>query len=293
MFLNQLSPGKYTINIRQIGIPTLYALNITILAPFWESWWFYLIVAILLILIIAIIYINRINTLRNKADSEIEKFKLEKALQLNVLSSIRSQMNPHFLFNALNTIQSYIYLNDKKQAISYLGKFSVLTRKILDESNRETISLSEEIETLDLYLQLEKMRFENILNYKIQTEHIDYTEQIKIPPMLIQPYVENAVKHGLMHKPNNRQLSITFSYDVKEHNICVIIDDNGIGRKRSFEINSKRNAAHKSFSTKANKTRLDILNSHRKDPISVSITDKTDAYGNPTGTTVQINIPVL
>lgn len=293
LYFSQLSPGNYTISIRQIGIPTLYTLNITIKEPFWDSWWFYVLIIVATMLLIAYFYINRINTLRNKADSEIEKFKLEKALQLNVLSSIRSQMNPHFLFNALNTIQSYIYLNDKKQAISYLGKFSVLTRKILDESNRETITLSEEIETLDLYLQLEKMRFENVLNYSIHTEQIDYTEQIKIPPMLIQPYVENAVKHGLMHKPSNRQLSVIFSYLPEEKIISVVVDDNGIGRKRSGEINAKRNAAHKSFSTQANKTRLDILNSHRKNPISVKVTDKTDAYGNATGTTVQINIPVL
>ncbi len=293
LYLSQLSPGKYTISVRQIGIPTLYTLALKINSPFWENWWFYILIVIVVIALIAIFYLNRIKTLRVKADSEIEKFKLEKALQLNVLSSIRSQMNPHFLFNALNTIQSYIYLNDKKQAISYLGKFSVLTRKILDESNRETISLSEEIETLDLYLQLEKMRFENTLNYSIHAESIAYTEQIKIPPMLIQPFVENAVKHGLMHKPTNRVLTISFSYLQDEKIISVIIDDNGIGRKRSGEINSKRNAAHKSFSTKANKTRLDILNSHRKDPISVNITDKTDEYNNAIGTTVQINIPVL
>jgi LytS/YehU family sensor histidine kinase len=210
-----------------------------------------------------------------------------------VLSSIRSQMNPHFLFNALNTIQSYIYLNDKKQAINYLGKFSVLTRKILEESNRETISLAEEIETLDLYLQLEKMRFENTLEYHIKLEGIRFTEQIKIPPMLIQPYVENAVKHGLMHKSNNRQLNITFKYIESDKMLEVYIEDNGIGRKRSEDINSKRNAAHRSFSTRANKTRLDILNSDRINPISIKITDKTDEFNNSTGTLVQINIPVL
>ena len=293
IYLSQLAPGNYTISIRQIGIPTLYNLSFKINAPFWENWWFYLIIGAGILIIFGFVYVNRINTLRAKTNSEIEKFKLEKALQLNVLSSIRSQMNPHFLFNALNTIQSYIYLNDKKQAINYLGKFSVLTRKILDESNRETISLSEEIETLDLYLQLEKMRFENTLNYSIQADAIAYTEQIKIPPMLIQPYVENAVKHGLMHKTTNRQLEIQFNYQAEEKILSVVIDDNGIGRKRSGEINNKRNAAHKSFSTKANKTRLDILNSHRTNPISVSVTDKTDQYNNAIGTTVQINIPVL
>ncbi|MCC6818018.1 MAG: histidine kinase, partial [Bacteroidia bacterium] len=246
-----------------------------------------------LIFFFVYIYINRIRIIRQKSVSELEKFKLEKALQLNVLSSIRSQMNPHFIFNALNTIQSYIYLNDKKQAINYLGKFSILTRKILEESNRETITLGEEIETLDLYLQLEKMRFENTLEYAIELVDIRYPEQYKIPPMLIQPYVENAVKHGLMHKTSNRKIKITFSFSDIDQLLQVNIDDNGIGRKRSEEINFKKNAAHRSFSTRANKTRLDILNSDRINPISIRIIDKSDEYNNPLGTTVQINIPVL
>lgn len=293
IYLSQLAPGNYTLFIRQLGIPKNYMLNFTILSPFWEEWWFFLLMGLLIAGIITVIYINRVKNIRQKTQSEIEKFKLEKALQLNVLSSIRSQMNPHFIFNALNTIQSYIYLNDKKQAINYLGKFSVLTRKILDESNRETISLGEEMETLDLYLQLEKMRFENVLEYTIELEGIKYPEQFKIPPMLIQPYVENAVKHGLMHKTSNRKLKIVFRYDEDQKIIQVNIDDNGIGRKRSAEINFKKNASHRSFSTKANKTRLDILNSDRVNPISVSIIDKTDEYDNALGTLVQINIPVL
>lgn len=293
IYLSQLSPGKYIVSIRQIGIPTIYQLDFVIKKPFWNLWWFYLILTLAAMSIIAMFYINRVNIIRQKTNSEIEKFKLEKALQLNVLSSIRSQMNPHFLFNALNTIQSYIYLNDKKQAINYLGKFSILTRKILEESNRETISLSEEMETLGLYLQLEKMRFENTLEYDITTKGIKFTEQIKIPPMLIQPYVENAVKHGLMHKPHHRKLDVIFEYIDEQKLLQVTIDDNGIGRKRSGEINMKKNSAHRSFSTKANKTRLDILNSDRENPISVRIIDKADEYGNSIGTKVQINIPVL
>lgn len=293
IYLSQLSPGSYTLYVRQIGIPKTYSMHFNILTPYWKQWWFFVLIIFSLLTFIAILYINRINTIRQKTRSEIEKFKLEKALQLNVLSSIRSQMNPHFLFNALNTIQSYIYLNDKKQAINYLGKFSVLTRKILDESNRETIALAEEMETLELYLQLEKMRFENTLDYSLVLENIKFPEQYKIPPMLIQPYIENAVKHGLMHKHSNRKIIITFTYNEEQQLLQVQVDDNGIGRKRSEEINFKKNAAHRSFSTKANKTRLDILNSDRENPISVRIIDKVDEYNNPLGTTVQINIPVL
>ena len=218
---------------------------------------------------------------------------MEKALQQNILSSIKSQMNPHFLFNALNTIQSYIYLNDKKQAINYLGKFSVLTRKILDQSNNETITLSEEHETLDLYLQLEKMRFEDTFEYNILFENIPFKDHFRVMPMLIQPYVENAIKHGLMHKTNKRYLEIKFKHNELKNSIEVRIEDNGVGRKRANEINEKRTQKHSSFSSEANKTRLEILNKDTKNNISVIIIDKTDQYGNATGTLVQINIPVL
>lgn len=293
IFLNQLSPGTYTLNVRQKGMEKLYTLKFAIEKPYWMSWWFYALIILFASWVIVFLYRNRIRVIREKSRTEIEKFKLEKALQQNILSSIKSQMNPHFLFNALNTIQSYIYLNDKKQAIGYLGKFSVLTRKILDQSNHETITLSEEHETLDLYLQLEKMRFENTLEYTFSFENIPFKDQFRVPPMLIQPYVENAVKHGLMHKPDKRRLHIRIKYNEPQNLIEVYVDDNGIGRKKAMEINEKRGHTHKPFSTEANRTRLEILNNENQNPISVQITDKTDEYGNSTGTMVQINIPVL
>ncbi len=293
IFLNQLSPGTYKLNVRQKGMDNVYSMSFVIEPPYWTSWWFYLLILMSLGLIVLFTYRNRIKIIREKSSAEIEKFKLEKALQQNILSSIKAQMNPHFLFNALNTIQSYIYLNDKKLAIAYLGKFSVLTRKILEQSNHETISLSEEHETLDLYLQLEKMRFEKTLEYTFTFEKIPFKDQFRVPPMLIQPYVENAVKHGLMHKSGPRKLDIRFNYNKSLNVIEVYIEDNGIGRKKAREINEKRHTNHRSFSSEANKTRLEILNSENRNHISVLITDKTDEYGNSKGTLVQINIPVL
>ena len=174
-----------------------------------------------------------------------------------MLSSIKAQMNPHFLFNALNTIQSYIYLNDKESAIMYTSKFSDLTRNILEMSTKDTITLDEEIKSLTLYLELEKMRFEDTFNYEVNIDRELNRDYIKIPSMLVQPYVENAIKHGLLHKKNNRVLKLTFK---KENNLVVIIiDDNGIGRKRSQELNKIKNRMHQSFAMEANKKRLEIL----------------------------------
>lgn len=293
IYLNQLSPGKYKLSIRQKGLNQIKSIEFVIESPYWTSIWFYALILCCLGMLAIVVYKFRVRNIREKSKSEIEKFRLEKALQQNILSSIKSQMNPHFLFNALNTIQSYIYLNDKKQAINYLGKFSVLTRKILDQSNNETITLSEEHETLDLYLQLEKMRFEDTFEYSILFENIPFKDQFRVMPMLIQPYVENAIKHGLLHKTNNRNLEIKFKHNELKNTIEVRIEDNGVGRKRANEINEKRAQKHSSFSSEANKTRLEILNKDSKNNISVIIIDKTDQYGNATGTLVQINIPVL
>ena len=148
------------------------------------------------------------------------------------LENLRSQMNPHFIFNALNSIQEYILLNQKNLASDYLGKFADLIRMYLNHSTKGTITLSEEIEALNQYLELEKLRFEDSLDYQIQLPNEIDSETIEIPTMLIQPYVENALKHGLLHRKGNRILSIKFKLDDFEylgalwapnwHQICVI-----------------------------------------------------------------------
>ncbi len=206
------------------------------------------------------------------------------------LKAIRAQMNPHFIFNALNTIQSYIYLNDKQNASNYLGKFSRLTRMILDMSNHEVVSLKDELEALTLYLQLERMRFEEVLTFNIAIADALDTESIKLPAMLIQPYIENAIKHGLLHKKDNRELLCSF--DLNGGNLIVRIDDNGIGRQRSMEMNATKGGDHKSFATNANAKRFSLLNKNSDDTIGVVYTDKTDADGQPKGTLVVLTIPV-
>jgi LytS/YehU family sensor histidine kinase len=149
-------------------------------------------------------YITWVDKKMNKSKLMEEKFELEKELNRSVLTSIKSQLNPHFFYNALNTIQSFVYMDDRKNASNYLGRFSKLTRTILEMSEKETISLKEEIEALTLYLELEKMRFEDSFSFEMNYQGVD-AELENIPPMLIQPYVENAVKHGLLHKKGNKR----------------------------------------------------------------------------------------
>ena len=262
-------------------------LNFEINPPFWSTIWFILII-ILSVSVIVIWYFRRkikANRILNQLMNE--KIILESNLNKSLLASIKSQMNPHFIFNALNTIQAYIYMNDKKNATGYLSKFSKLTRSILELSEKEEITLSEDIKTLTLYLELEKMRFQDGFEYIIETADIDINS-VKIPPMMLQPYVENAIKHGLLHNEGDKRLSINMRQEKNVLTICI--DDNGIGRKKSAELNFKRNKYHEGFATNANEKRLDLLNENNE--ISVVFTDKYTDAGQAIGTTVQLKIRI-
>jgi hypothetical protein len=209
-----------------------------------------------------------------------------------IFSTLRSQMNPHFIFNALNTIQNFVYFNDKKSASGYLGKFSQLIRKILDSSNKETITLEEEIEILKLYTEIEKARFGDTFNIIINIDPTLDQEDILIPSMLIQPYVENSIKHGVFHLQGVKTLMLTIKEAEEKDVIEVIIDDNGIGRERSREINKNR-IAHHSFATAANEKRIDLINQKVDKKTRLKIIDKVNIDGSSAGTTVIIHIPMV
>lgn len=291
-----LTPGKYefqAVAINGIGIAANKHItySFSIKKPWWQQWWLYLIVLAVIIDIVYLIVQERIDTIKKNNDLLVETIKLQSEVRNSMLTAIKSQMNPHFIFNALNTIQSFIYSNDKSKANSYLGKFSNLIRIVLDSSNKKAISLTEEVETLQLYIDLEIMRFENTLQASI---HVDYsldTDGIFIPPMLIQPFVENAIKHGLLHKINNRTLTISFKASANNEALEIEIDDNGIGREKSALLNAQKNDEHNSFAIKANQTRIDLLNQLSKNKIVLEIIDKKDANNIANGTTVKLFIP--
>jgi len=199
-------------------------------------------------------------------------------------------MNPHFFYNALNTIQSFILSNDEKQAVNYLSKCSNLTRTILEMSEKESISIADEEKTLNLYLDIEQGRFEDDFSYKIQVDDAIDKENIKIPTMLLQPYVENAVKHGLKHKQGSKKISIHFQ---KEDNyISISIDDNGIGRQKSAELNAVKNKNRTSFATRAIENRVDLLNQYKYKNISIQYLDKTNLSNQAVATAIVFEIPI-
>lgn len=291
-----LSAGKYqfqAVAINGFGIaaanPIIYTFSIK--KPWWQQWWLYLIIAAIVVDIFYIIIQQRINIIKKRNELLVDKIQLQGEVRNSMLTAIKSQMNPHFIFNALNTIQSFIYSNNKSKANSYLGKFSNLIRIVLDSSNKKVISLAEEIEMLQLYVDLEEMRFENTLQVSINVHPSLDIDAIYIPPMLIQPFVENAIKHGLLHKIDNRRLAITFKPDTTNQLLEIDIDDNGIGRSKSAELNAQQNSEHNSFAMQANQTRIDILNQLSENQIILTIIDKKDAVGIALGTTVRLIIP--
>lgn len=249
--------------------------------PFWLTWWFIVIEIIFGLLLIFITI-------------QITKFRLRKKqlykekLILSQLTALRSQMNPHFLYNVLNSLQGLIYSKKINEAGTYVSKFSDHLRFTLNMSDKQEVTIKEEMESLNTYLELEKLRFGDDFTYQL-IKNNDVNDYLKIPTLIIQPFVENAVKHGLLNKKGEKKLLITFENIT--NNIKVTIQDNGIGRAASQKINEKRKDKPSSFATNAIYSRVELINSQRKDKIKIDI---TDLYDNniASGTKVELYIPI-
>lgn len=224
--------------------------------------------------------------------AERKRFQHEMQIATNELKALRAQMNPHFIFNSLNSIQHYIINNDEAEAIKYLSKFSRLIRAILNNSEKTSVILREELEGLKLYLDLETMRFEGKIQYEIVVDKNVDVDYLRIPSLLIQPYVENAILHGLVPKDGNGKLTVKLKEE-DGYLICSIIDD-GIGIKKSQELKSQSLSAHKhtSMGMRISNERLDILNRIHQSTLSMRIKDLVSNEGKVIGTQVDIFIPL-
>jgi len=239
-------------------------------------------------------YVNR-----RRLTLKLEAEQKERAKQMSELKAIRSQMNPHFIFNALNSIQDFIMLSEKENAQHYLGKFATLMRGFLESSSKETISLDKELTLLESYIELEGLRLGEEFNYEvIFDEKIDEEEleDIEVPPLLIQPYLENAFKHGLLHKTGSKKLTLAFDKIEKDklHFLQLKITDNGVGREKTMEINARKAKTHQSFATQATTERLELMKNQSlsNKSIEVQINDLKDEHQNAKGTEVVILIPI-
>ena len=287
---NSLPTGNYTFEVQPIldkktTISTTKLMTFKIENPFWKTGWF-IFGSFGLIFGFTIWYFKRNIKLREKERlAELEKISLERELIAINLTALRSQMNPHFIFNALNSIQDLILKQDTEASYDYIVMFAELVRNTLSYSNQDFISIEKELDFLKVYLTLEKLRFGDVFNYTID---FNETESIEVPSLLIQPFIENALVHGLMHKSGDKKLYIAFRI---EHKVlkCIIID-NGIGREKASEIANRQGNHHQSFALQAIQKRLEIFNKQSNEHVGYII---EDVYNNntSTGTKVILTMP--
>ena len=260
---NALGPGNYRFVVKaedngHYSLPQAY--SFTISAPFYQRWWFNLSIGLALLLIMTLFYKRQLRIQKKKADQLNE-------LNASRLTAIQSQMNPHFIFNSLNSIQDLVLKGDIDNSYTYITTFSNLVRRTLNYSDKDFIDFEQEIKLIELYLSLEKLRFKEDLVFSINTNDI---EDIMIPPMLIQPFIENALVHGLLHKEGLKKLTINFS--LTDVLICEI-SDNGIGREKARQIKNRQRANHESFAVNAIKRRFTILEEHFKGELGFKMED--------------------
>lgn len=243
----------------------------------------YIIILTLFILAIILLNLFIVRWLRQKDRRRI--IALEQRLLI-------SQMNPHFVFNSLTAIQSYIFRNDPYQAGKYLANFSKLVRLILENSRLEHIKIAKERETINHYLELQSLRFEGKFAYSIIVSPEVDEEHHFIPPMLAQPFIENAIEHGIIHLSNKGIINIRFF--LSEPNIILEVEDNGVGLEKSAELNNKKREEHKSLATKITAERLKNLKRIYGRPLKMEIIDLSKKKSTGTrGTLVRFIIPLI
>jgi hypothetical protein len=247
------------------------------------------IILLLLYILSRLNIIKQQKTALNKAYDQLEQQKQNEVALLS-LKALQAQMNPHFLFNALNSIQDLVLLKDIKNSTIYLGKFSALIRKILLSSKEQFISLDQELEILRLYLDLEKLRFGDQLEIKFNADiPSEKQSDILLPAMFIQPYIENAIKHGLFHKEGLKKLLVDFK--LSDNFLTCIIEDNGIGQEKANEMKIKTLHLHTGFSTEAIHDRVKYLNQSLNKKIIIKTEDLMEQKA-PTGTRVTLRFPL-
>src|SRR6266536_5496254 len=285
--VQDLKPGKY---ILQVKVKTgnedwrkqQAQLVIIITPPFWQTWWFWISVIAVVTLIVFAVVKWRENAVRKQ---ERIKAKYEKeALELEA-KALRAQMNPHFIFNCMNSIKSLIQQNDQDKAVTYLTTFSKLLRTVLHNCDKREITLFDELETSRLYAQLESMRFGEKLCYSFKVDETIDLKSIMVPALIVQPFIENAIWHGIMPKEEGGRLNVII--EKKNDVICCIIDDDGIGREMSKQNKFKGEPpSHQSKGVRLTQSRLDLDNLLNERSGTVEIIDKTDEDGKASGTKV-------
>jgi ligand-binding sensor domain-containing protein len=292
--LLNLPPGDYKFIVRIVSeksnkILAYDSFQFSISYPFWKSYWFYGICLLGTGLLIFFIIKLRVSTVRKKerllSDMKISVAKFEA-------KAMRAQMNPHFIFNSLNSIQSFITREEKEKAGFYLGKFSKLMRNVLEQSFTENVTLAYELDILKSYIELEQMRCNYSFDYNIDISDEINPSTFKIPSMLLQPYVENAIVHGLSALQNKKgKLNISFTSQNTNTLVCTI-EDNGIGRVAAQAIKEKKESFHQSMGLSITNERFDFIKKSENNSAKVIIEDLYQSDSLPNGTRIEIYLPI-
>lgn len=290
---SRLPPGNFTFKvfcINNSGIeskePAYY--RFTINAPFYKKWWFSILVFIIgiaCVIVLAALIVRRI------LKQEEAKTNTNRKIANYELQALRAQMNPHFVFNCLNAIQDFILSNDAESARRYLSSFSKLIRKTLNHSRRHEISLQEEAEFVQLYLGLEKMRFDNRFDFFIHIDTDLLKKDVQIPSMIIQPFVENAVKHGKIGSMETQGV-LKIDFLLKDNELVCIIDDNGIGLNASLKMKRGSSSSNEAHAMDIMNDRMRTISEVNNSKIRYTIIDKSNTNTDQTGTRAEIYIPL-
>jgi ligand-binding sensor domain-containing protein/competence protein ComGC len=288
---NRLPSGDFQLEVQAANADKVWShsatYKFTIHKPFWLTYWFILLEVILVIVIIYLIILLAVKRITRK---EKEKARINKLLAEYQMKALTSQMNPHFIFNAINSIQNFILLNDGDIAYDYLEKFSRLIRTVLTNSEKKEVTLQNELDTMALYIELEQLRFENAFEYVCEVDACIDAADIVIPTLVIQPYIENAIWHGLM--PLDRKGHIFLRITKHDNKLKIILTDDGIGRKASDMITKKvKSEAHQSMGTNLTSSRIKLFGDDATN--SVQIIDNYNDQQEATGTTVEIILPLI
>lgn len=267
---------NYTIDVT--SIPLLYQIDIHVSHP-GILITIMLFFAIALFLFIRWLVLTILNQERAKANQEKQVFQLQSR-------ALTAQMNPHFIFNCLNSIKSLVQMNENNQAVEYLNLFSKLTRSLMQFNDRSYISLFEELTICQWYVDLEKLRFGNKVSVHFNMDESIDTKMVTVPVLLIQPFIENAIWHGLVPKQTGSPL-LNITLHPQGLNLLCTIEDNGIGRAAAMRMNALTKN-HQSKGMSLSQERINLHNSQQENQVNITITDKFDVAGEPDGTHVAI-----
>jgi ligand-binding sensor domain-containing protein/two-component sensor histidine kinase len=290
-------PGKYFFRVRSTNSDGLWStkelsIEIIVRAPFWKTLWFKIVAALILTFLIWYTVNNQIRKIRKKQEIDRKIFESEKTVFELEQKVLHLQMNPHFLFNTLNSIQSFIMKNETDNAVEYLSKFSKLMRLMLLTSRASNVVLADELKLLQLYLDIESLRFDFVFHYQIRIDPDIEEEFTAIPPQMVQPLIENSIKHGLLFKEGDGLVEVFFKQ--YEDYIEITVTDNGIGRARAAEIQERKRLTVTNQGIAITRERLSIFNRQKGRRIySLEYTDLFGQDGKPSGTKAVLKIPYV